>query len=279
MASVDASSEPPEAGLALRDDIRLLGRILGDTVREQQGEAVFDLVERIRQTSIRFHRTDDEAARRELEALLNGLSRPEAIHIIRAYGFFSHLANIAEDQHHIRRTRAHALAASAPREGTMASALARAKETGVSRDRLAAFFTTAQIAPVLTAHPTEVRRKSTIDREMEVAELLAERDRAALTHEEEALVEDALRRAVLTLWQTNLVRDTRLAVLDEVANGISYYESAAASGAARHSLAASAGMPYGPLAPRLVGNRELARRRKEVAPTHEARAFEHAGRV
>jgi phosphoenolpyruvate carboxylase len=193
-------------------------------VREQQGEAVFDLVERIRQTSIRFHRTEDEAARRELEALLNGLSRPEAIHIIRAYGFFSHLANIAEDQHHIRRTRAHALAASAPREGTMASALARAKETGVSRDRLAAFFTTAQISPVLTAHPTEVRRKSTIDREMEVAELLAERDRAALTHEEEARVEEALRRAVLTLWQTNLVRDTRLAVLDEVANGISYYD-------------------------------------------------------
>ncbi len=78
MASVDASSEIPEAGLPLRDDIRLLGRILGDTVREQQGEAVFDLVERIRQTSIRFHRTDDEAARRELEALLNGLRAPRA---------------------------------------------------------------------------------------------------------------------------------------------------------------------------------------------------------
>lgn len=223
MASLN-TIEVPEKDLPLRDDIRLLGRILGDTVREQQGEAVFGVVERIRQTSIRFHRDEDDAARRELEATLNGLSRGQAIHIIRAYSFFSHLANIAEDRHHIRRTRAHALAASAPREGTMAYALALAKQAGISRAQLHAFFATAQIEPVLTAHPTEVRRKSTIDREMEVTELLAQRDRAALTPEEAALSEEALRRAVLTLWQTNLLRGTRLAVLDEVANGIAYYD-------------------------------------------------------
>jgi phosphoenolpyruvate carboxylase len=223
MASLN-TIEVPEKDLPLRDDIRLLGRILGDTVREQQGAAVFGVVERIRQTSIRFHRTEDDAARRELEATLNSLSRGQAIHVIRAYSFFSHLANIAEDQHHIRRTRAHALAASAPRQGTMAHALARAKQAGISRSRLEAFLATAQVGPVLTAHPTEVRRKSTIDREMEVAELLAERDRIALTPEEASLSEEALRRAVLTLWQTNLLRGTRLAVLDEVANGISYYD-------------------------------------------------------
>ncbi len=223
MASLD-TIEVPEKDLPLRDDIRLLGRILGDTVREQQGEAVFAVVERIRQTSVRFHRDQDDAARRELEATLNSLSRGQATHVIRAYSFFSHLANIAEDQHHIRRTRAHALAASVPREGTMACALARAQQLGISRSRLEAFFATALIAPVLTAHPTEVRRKSTIDREMEVAELLAERDRIALTPEEAALSEEALRRAVLILWQTNLLRGTRLAVLDEVANGISFYD-------------------------------------------------------
>lgn len=222
MASLN-TIEVPEKDLPLRDDIRLLGRILGDTVREQQGEAVFGVVERIRQTSIRFHRGED-AARRELEATLNSLSRGQAIHIIRAYSFFSHLANIAEDRHHIRRTRAHALAASAPREGTMTHALALAKQAGISRTQVQAFFATAQIEPVLTAHPTEVRRKSTIDREMEVANLLAQRDRMALTPEEAALSEEALRRAVLTLWQTNLLRGTRLAVLDEVANGIAYYD-------------------------------------------------------
>jgi phosphoenolpyruvate carboxylase len=223
MASL-STIEVPEKDHPLRDDIRLLGRILGDTVREQQGEAVFGVVERIRQTSIRFHRSEDKTARRELEATLNSLSRGHAIQVIRAYSFFSHLANIAEDQHHIRRTRAHAFAPSAPREGTMAHALARAQEVGVTRRQLEDFFATGLVGPVLTAHPTEVRRKSTIDREMEVAELLAQRDRVAPTPEEAALSEEALRRAVLTLWQTNLLRGTRLTVLDEVANGISYYD-------------------------------------------------------
>jgi phosphoenolpyruvate carboxylase len=168
--------ESEDKDLALREDIRLLGRILGDTVREQSGEAVFSIVERIRQTSVRFRRNEDVAARSELEAMLNSLLPKEALLIIRAFGFFSHLANIAEDQHHIRRTRVHALTASAPREGTMAHALARARQAGISPDRLGAFFADAMVGPVLTAHPTEVRRKSTIDRELEVADLLAARD-------------------------------------------------------------------------------------------------------
>src|SRR5262249_277318 len=104
----------------LRDDIRLLGRILGDTVREQEGGGIFDIVERIRQTSIRFHRDNDEVARHALEAILNDLSPDQTVQIVRAFSYFSHLANIAEDQHHIRRTRAHTLAGAAPRAGTIA---------------------------------------------------------------------------------------------------------------------------------------------------------------
>ncbi len=155
----------------LRDDIRLLGRLLGDTVRAQEGEAMFDLVERIRQTAIRFHRDEDEGARAELNAILTSLSRAPALQIIRAFSYFSHLANIAEDQHHIRRTRAHAVAGSTPREGTLASALEKARKAGLGRADLQAFFAKALISPVLTAHPTEVRRKSTLDREREIAEL------------------------------------------------------------------------------------------------------------
>ncbi|MBV8337624.1 MAG: phosphoenolpyruvate carboxylase, partial [Alphaproteobacteria bacterium] len=218
------AAETEDKDLPLREDIRLLGRILGDTVREQAGEAVFDIVKHIRQSSVRFRRDEDVAARRELETILNGLGPKEAILIIRAFGFFSHLANIAEDQHHIRRTRAHALAASAPREGTMAHAIARAQDAGIPPAELAAFFTRAMVMPVLTAHPTEVRRQSTIGREMEVAELMAERDRPLLTQSELAANETALRRAVLTLWQTNLLRRTRLRVIDEVTNGLSYYD-------------------------------------------------------
>ncbi|SCY30696.1 phosphoenolpyruvate carboxylase [Microvirga guangxiensis] len=220
----------PEKDFPLRDDIRLLGRLLGDTIREQEGEAVFEIVERIRQTSIRFHRDEDEAARTELETILNSLSRGRTNQIIRAYSYFSHLANIAEDQHHVRRSRAHAMAgahavtAPEPREGTLARALKLALEAGVSQEALQAFFASALVAPVLTAHPTEVRRKSTIDREMEISQILAQRDRYRLTPEEEAATEESIRRAILTLWQTSILRRNRLKVIDEVVNGLSYYD-------------------------------------------------------
>jgi phosphoenolpyruvate carboxylase len=218
------NGETPEKDVPLRYDTRLLGRILGETVRAQEGEAVFDLVERIRRTAVQFHRNADEEARRELQAIMSGLPTDTAIKIIRAFGYFSHLANLAEDQHHIRRTRAHAMESAPPRRGTVAHALARARDAGVSRERLEAFFATALCVPVLTAHPTEVRRQSIIDREMEIARLLDERDRVHFTPEELAINRKALRRNVLTLWQTSLVRHTRLRVLDEVANGLAYYD-------------------------------------------------------
>src|SRR6185436_18420709 len=120
--------------------------------------------------------------------------------------------------------RAHALAGTAPRHGTMAYALGRARSAGLTRGELQAFFARALCSAVLTAHPTEIRRKSSSDREMEIARLLDERDRIEFTPEELAANRRALRRNVLTLWQTSLVRGTRLRVIDEVANGLSYYD-------------------------------------------------------
>src|SRR3954454_9320603 len=92
--------ETPEKDVPLRYDTRLLGRILGDTVRAQEGEPVFDMVEHIRRIGVQFHRNTDEGARRELQAIMSGLPTDTAIRIIRAFGYFSHLANLAEDQHH-----------------------------------------------------------------------------------------------------------------------------------------------------------------------------------
>ncbi len=208
----------------LRDDIRLLGRILGDTVRDQEGEAVFDLVERIRQTSIRFHRDDDKPARQELETILDRMSTAETVRIVRAFSYFSHLANIAEDHNNIRQMHSQSRAGGVPHEGTLARTLDRARAAGFSGAELRTFFDGALVSPVLTAHPTEVRRKSTIDREMEVAALLDRRERIQLTPDEFEASEEQLRRAVLTLWQTNLLRRTKLTVLDEVANGLSFYD-------------------------------------------------------
>ncbi|RTL50751.1 MAG: phosphoenolpyruvate carboxylase [Bradyrhizobiaceae bacterium] len=220
----DADPAGADGDAHLRADIRLLGRILGDTVRDQEGADVFDLVERIRQTSIRFHRDEDKNARRELEGTLDRLSTAETVRIIRAFSYFSHLANIAEDQNNIRQNRTQNMAKAVHAEGSLAGAIARARAAGIDAHRLREFFRSALVSPVLTAHPTEVRRKSTIDREMEIAALLERRDRVQLTAAELEADNEELRRAVLTLWQTNLLRRTKLTVVDEVANGLSFYE-------------------------------------------------------
>src|SRR6059058_5952828 len=149
----------------LKEDIRLLGRLLGDVLREQEGEAVFDVVETIRQTAVRFRREDDPEAGAELTSLLKKLTREETNSVVRAFSYFSHLANIAEDQHHVRRRRAHLLAGSKPQPSSVAYALERLKEAGVDRPTVELFLREALISPVLTAHPTEVQRKSTLDAE------------------------------------------------------------------------------------------------------------------
>src|SRR5215468_1237329 len=213
-----------EEDARLRDDIRLLGRILGDTVRDQEGAGIFDLVERIRQTSVRFHRDEDRQARQELESILDGMSIADTVRIVRAFSYFSHLANIAEDHNNIRQMRARNAAKGAPRSGVLAETLGHAQAAGISPDELRRFFKDALVGPVLTAHPTEVRRKSTMDREMEVAALLDRRERVQMTPEEAEASDEQLRREVLTLWQTNLMRRTKLTVLDEVANGLSFYD-------------------------------------------------------
>ncbi|CAG4882451.1 Phosphoenolpyruvate carboxylase [Georgfuchsia toluolica] len=208
----------------LRQDIRLLGRILGDTLRDQEGQGAYEMVERIRQLAIRFHRDDDITARQELTALLGGLDHVQTIQVVRAFSYFSHLANIAEDQHHLRRSRTHAIAGSPPHEGSFDHALVQALSAGVDGERLLAFFRNCQIVPVLTAHPTEVQRKSILDCERKIAFLLNEQNQMLLTPEEHSENEAAIRRAVLTLWQTRMLRYTRLAVMDEVANALSYYD-------------------------------------------------------
>jgi phosphoenolpyruvate carboxylase len=206
----------------LKEDIRLLGRLLGDVLRDQEGEDVFAVVETIRQTAVRFRREDDTDAARELDGMLKILTREQTISVVRAFSYFSHLANIAEDQHHIRRRRAHLLAGSAAQKGSVSYALGKLKTAGVDRDTVQTFFQDALISPVLTAHPTEVQRKSILDAEHDIARLLAERDQP-LTPKEDAANLHLLRARVATLWQTRMLRYTKLTVADEIENALSYY--------------------------------------------------------
>ena len=197
----------------LREDRRLLGRLLGDVVREQAGAATFDTVERIRQTAVGFRRAESEdraaaaAASAELEGQLDALDIEQTLHVVRAFSFFSHLLNIAEDAHQHREP--------AQGPGTFAHALARAREAGATDAALAAWLARARVSPVLTAHPTEVQRQSILDCERRIARLIAQpagRDRDA-----------ALEREVLRLWLTSMLRLTKLEVADEIANGLAYF--------------------------------------------------------
>ncbi len=212
--------------LPLREDTRLLGRLLGDVLRAQTGASGFDRIERIRQTAIRFRRADDDlapAVKGELAALLNALPIGETLHVVRAFSYFSHLVNLAEDVHQNRRRRAHALAGSKPQRGSIADAIERIVAHGVPAGAIAGWFGGALVSPVLTAHPTEVQRKSILDCEREVVRLLQWRDRTQLTPEDAVEFEAGLYRQVLSLWQTAMIRLSRLAVRDEIDNGLAYY--------------------------------------------------------
>ncbi|HZY16638.1 MAG TPA: phosphoenolpyruvate carboxylase [Ramlibacter sp.] len=216
----------------LLEDIRLLGRILGDVIREQEGVERFELVERIRKLSVAFRRDADHEADRALKSLLKALPGEQAVSVIRAFTYFSHLANLAEDRHHIRRRQVHERAGDT-QEGSIEVALARLRWAGIGARSVAQTLAHSYVSPVLTAHPTEVQRKSILDAERDIARLLAERDelkaralpRDALAPRELAANEVQLRARVLQLWQTRLLRFTKLSVHDEVETSLSYYEA------------------------------------------------------
>jgi len=237
-ASKRTGARPRDNERPLVEDIRLLGRILGDVIREQEGHEAFALIEQIRKLSVAFRRDADHEADRALKKLLKGLSGDQAVSVIRAFTYFSHLANLAEDRHHIRRRAIHERAGNT-QEGSIDVALQRLRWAGITPRTIASTLAHSFVSPVLTAHPTEVQRKSILDAERDIAKLLTERDeiraqataaavsaaKDALTPRELAANEGQLRARVMQLWQTRLLRFTKLTVADEIENALSYYES------------------------------------------------------
>ena len=238
--SASAAKEPAarktDKDLPLIQDIRLLGRILGDVIREQEGVDAYGLVEQIRQLSVAFRRDADQEADKALKKLLKGLSADQTVSVIRAFTYFSHLANLAEDRHHIRRRAVHERAGNT-QEGSIEVALARLRWAGIAPGQVAQTLAQSYVSPVLTAHPTEVQRQSILAAERDIALLLAERDdiqeraqlynaaRDALSPRELARNEAQLRARVTQLWQTRLLRYSKLTVADEIENALSYYEA------------------------------------------------------
>ncbi|WP_212786223.1 phosphoenolpyruvate carboxylase [Ferrigenium kumadai] len=223
MNLISAPADISSKDLPLREDVRLLGRILGDTLREQEGEETFQLVESVRRAAVRFRKTQDDRDGEALEQMLDALSPSETLSVVRAFSYFSQLSNIAEDLHHNRRHRAHLKAGSAPKDGSLLLALDRIEGKKVDKKTLQAFLNSALVSPVLTAHPTEVQRKSILDNQLIISSLLSNRDRVDMTPDDLADNEEALRRFVLILWQTRMLRTAKLTVRDEIKNGLEYY--------------------------------------------------------
>ncbi|MBE0627073.1 MAG: phosphoenolpyruvate carboxylase, partial [Burkholderiales bacterium] len=212
----------------LREDVRLLGRLLGRVLQERTGEAGYALIEGVRQTAVRFRRAEPgeaAAVRAELTGILDGLSRRQNLDVVRAFSYFLHLLNIAEDRHQKRKRRNWLRAGLPPREGSLARVLAQLDAAGVGAAALQTWLDGALVSPVLTAHPTEVKRKSTLDCEREIARLLERRDREQLLPAEQEELEQELYTWILTMWQTAMLRLTKLRVVDEIDNALSYYRS------------------------------------------------------
>jgi phosphoenolpyruvate carboxylase len=218
-----SAAEAADKNRPLVDDIRLLGRILGDVIREQEGQGAFDLIERIRQLSVAYRLKRDAQAGKTFDRLLKSLSGDQTVSVIRAFSYFSHLANIAEDRHHVRR-REHHERQGHLQEGSLAMSFERLAEADVRAADIAGVLQRAFISPVLTAHPTEVQRKSILDAERAIAELVGQRDEL---HGARALAgnEALLRARVTQLWQTRMLRYTKLTVADEIENALSYYQA------------------------------------------------------
>jgi phosphoenolpyruvate carboxylase len=206
----------------LRDDIRLLGRVLGEVIGSQAGQDVLDLVESTRVEAFRIRRSEIDRA--QLAKQLSGLDIRSANHVIRAFSHFSVLANLAEDIHHERRRRFHRREGSPPQAGSLAATMALLDRAGLEADAVARELTGALVCPVVTAHPTEVRRRTISQVQRHITDLIRQRDRTASGETDEAQWSAELSRSVLTLWQTALLRLSRLRLQDEIDEALRYYD-------------------------------------------------------
>ncbi len=213
-----------EATEPMRADIRLLGTILGDTVREQNGDEVFDLVERARVESFRVRRSEIDRA--EISHMFDGIDIHLAIPTIRAFSHFALLANVAEDIHRERRRHLHVDAGEPPQDSSLAATYAKLDLAELDSATVAEALSGALVSPVITAHPTETRRRTVFVAQHRITELMRLHADGHRETSDGHSIERELRRQVLTLWQTALIRLSRLQITDEIDVGLRYYQAA-----------------------------------------------------
>lgn len=201
----------------LRQDIRLLGKALGDVIYETDGAEIFTIIERLRRSAVRYRRSGDKNELHTLSAEIPELSLLDAHTVSRAFAYFLHLSNIAEDREQTRQRRQHS-----PDQtpGSLEYALALFSEQP-EPEQLLAFLEQASIVPVLTAHPTEVQRQSTLALHQAIAALLPQLDQQTAGHQQQ--LRHRLTALITTMWKTRMLRQHKLTVMDEIDNALAYY--------------------------------------------------------
>ncbi|MEZ0315993.1 MAG: phosphoenolpyruvate carboxylase, partial [Methylophilaceae bacterium] len=216
MSVVDTKHEK-----TLKENIRYLGRVLGEAITAKDGIATFDVIENIRKAAVKFHRDEDQEASLLLEQLLKQLTPDQTVSVVRAFSYFKHLVNIAEDLYAHHQTR---LNEDNHAPGMLAHSLEQIVEKNLAFKDIEEFFRTALISPVLTAHPTEVQRKSILDIERTLSSLLAERT-LLVSKKELERNNLMIQGAITALWQTRILRFSKLTVSNEIENALSYYQT------------------------------------------------------
>ena len=213
----DQSEMDIQAGAEAHESIRYLGRVLGRVLQEQEGDRAFDVVERIRLCSIEYHKTGNADAHAELCDVISALPEDLALQVLRAFTYYLHLLNIAQDEEKLLQHRRAPVT-------TLSSTIRLLREKGISEAGMADFLQNALVSPILTAHPTEIRRQSTMRSEFAITEMLDQRSRAQLVGQDTAEIEREIEREIEVLWQTHLLRRSKLTVNDEIANGLAYFD-------------------------------------------------------
>ena len=216
---VTADEELKEA--PLRRDVRNLGRILGDVIKEQAGQAVFDSVERLRNLSIEQREKGSIAS----DLTLQSMDLRHAFLVVRAFAIYFELVNLAETNHRKRRRRAAQVNESPPQPGTISGTFRRFKAAGIGLRDVLKSMQNVQAVPVFTAHPTEIARRTVLMKRERLSRLLERLDEAPLTDQTAVEVEEQITAEITALWQSDEVRRRTPTVRDEIKMGLAYYRA------------------------------------------------------
>jgi phosphoenolpyruvate carboxylase len=216
----------------LRRDVRSLGMLLGEVLREQAGDALFEKVEELRLSAIRRREAMAEGSLKEAEDLLqlavlgaNTMPVDQAYQLSRAFAFYFELINLAETNHRKRRRLSLQLCGdTVAQRGSLRGTLRAMRRVGISADEALHWLRQIFIVPVFTAHPTEIARRSVLTKRRRIGEFLERLDRIPVPDEELAALEEAVVAEITALWQTDEVRSSRPKVADEIKMGLDYYD-------------------------------------------------------